>query len=225
MNLNKSIEVFNPAKVTQPLHIIGCGSVGSCVAELLARFGLTNFVLWDMDTVESKNIANQMFFETSIGLNKTDALKTVLESVNPECRNVLTKPDGWHGEPLAGYVFLCVDNIELRQQLVKKNLYNNQIQAMFDVRTSLWDAQLYAADWGDPAAKRTLLDTMNFTHAEAAQEVPVSACGEVLGVAPTVRFAATVTVTNFQQFVTKNEIVPAMIVSPYHLKQGGVVTL
>lgn len=225
MNLNKSIEVFNPAKVTQPLHIIGCGSVGSCVAELLARFGLTNFVLWDMDTVESKNVANQMFFETSIGLNKTDALKTVLESVNPECRNVLTKPDGWHGEPLAGYVFLCVDNIELRQQLVKKNLYNNQIKALFDVRTSLWDAQLYAADWGDPAAKRTLLDTMNFTHAEATQEVPMSACGEVLGVAPTVRFAATVTVTNFQQFVTKNEIVSAMVVSPYHLKQGGIVTL
>ena len=62
MDTSKFIEVFNPDSVKERIHIIGCGSVGSTVAELLARYGLTKFTLWDMDIVEPKNIANQMFF-------------------------------------------------------------------------------------------------------------------------------------------------------------------
>lgn len=61
MDLSKIEMVFDPASVKGRIHIIGCGSVGSTVAELLARYGLTKFTLWDMDFVEPKNIVNQMF--------------------------------------------------------------------------------------------------------------------------------------------------------------------
>ena len=37
MNLVKSQDYFDPIKVTNRCHIIGCGSVGSTVAELLIR--------------------------------------------------------------------------------------------------------------------------------------------------------------------------------------------
>ena len=61
MDLSKSYEYFQPEKLTDRVHIIGCGSVGSTVAENLARSGVTKFTLWDFDVVEPHNLANQMF--------------------------------------------------------------------------------------------------------------------------------------------------------------------
>ena len=73
MNLNKHKEFFNPEELEEEIHIIGCGSVGSTVAELLARYGLENFVLYDFDVVEPKNLNNQMFTRRDIGKNKAEA--------------------------------------------------------------------------------------------------------------------------------------------------------
>jgi len=61
LNLAKSYDFFKPEEVKERIHIIGCGSVGSAVAELLARFGLTKLTLYDFDKVEPKNLANQLF--------------------------------------------------------------------------------------------------------------------------------------------------------------------
>ena len=57
MDLSKSYEFFQPEKYDGRIHIIGCGSVGSTLAENLARCGVTKMTLWDFDTVESHNIA------------------------------------------------------------------------------------------------------------------------------------------------------------------------
>lgn len=224
MNLNKSRDVFDPASVKEPIHIVGCGSVGSSLAELLARFGLTKFVLWDMDKVEAKNIVNQMFTEKDVGHLKTEALLDILSEINPEIRNAARiESNGWTGQPLTGYVFLAVDNIEVRKTLVKKNMYNAMIKAMFDVRTALFDAQLYAANWKDAQGKKDFLATMNFSHDEATAEVPRSACGETLGVAPTVRAATTLTAINFQRFLTNGVIKKMILVNPYNLEGDGAI--
>ena len=71
MDLNKSLEFFDPNKVKERCHIIGCGSIGSNVAELLARYGVERITLWDFDTVEPHNIANQLFTEEDVGAPKT----------------------------------------------------------------------------------------------------------------------------------------------------------
>jgi len=224
MNLNKSRDVFDPSTVKDPVHIIGCGSVGSTVAELLARYGITKFVLWDMDLVESKNIVNQMFTERDVGRLKTEALLDILSEINPAIKDTARiESNGWSGQPLTGYIFLAVDNIEIRKEIVNKNKYNAMIKAMFDVRTSLFDAQLYAADWKSADQKKNFIATMDFTHEEATAEVPKSACGEVLGVAPTVRAAATFTVTNFQLFVVEHKIKNTILVAPFNLNGEGAV--
>lgn len=224
MNLNKSLDVFDPMKVKEPLHIIGCGSVGSSLAELLARYGLTKFVLWDMDKVEAKNIVNQMFTEKDVGRLKTEALCDILSDINPAIKEtVRVESNGWTGQPLTGYVFLAVDNIEVRKNIVKKNMYNAMIKAMFDVRTALYDAQLYAADWRNAQGKKDFFATMNFSHDEATAEVPRSACGETLGVAPTVRAATLLTVINFQKFTSGEEIKKMILVNPFNLEGDGAI--
>lgn len=199
MDLNKIYEFFQPEKVTQKLHIIGCGSVGSTVAENLVRCGLKRIVLWDMDVVEPHNIANQMFTAKHVNMPKVEALKEILLEINPELE-ITTQPDGWKGQNLSGYLFLCVDSIELRREIVEKFMNNTFIKAVFDFRTGLTDAQHYAADWASYSMKENLLKTMQFSHDEASQETPTSACGITLGVATTVRIISALGVNNFLNF-------------------------
>lgn len=224
MNLSKSLKVLNPAEVKERIHIIGCGSVGSTIAELLARYGFTKFNLYDFDTVEAKNIVNQMFTEGHIGMNKCDALADILYNINPESKkNVRLFKEGWNGQNLSGYVFLAVDNIEVRQKIVDQNKFNMNIKAMFDVRTALYDAQLYAADWADNDQRKAFRDSMNFSHEEATAEVPVSACGTVLGVAPTVRMASTMTVINFVNLIKKKVLKKMILVNPFDLDREDMI--
>lgn len=201
MNLTKSYEYFQPNN-DDPIHIIGCGSVGSTIAENLARCGITKMIFWDFDTVESHNIVNQMFTSEQIGMPKVEALKQIICAINPEAEeNIQLKPDGWHGKTLSGYIFLAVDSIDIRKQIVEKHFNNLNVKAVFDVRTLLESAQHYAADWSDIKMRNALLKSMQFTHEEAAEETPVSACGVTLGVATTVRLISALAVNNYINFV------------------------
>lgn len=202
MDLSKSYEYFQPEKVEARINIVGCGSVGATLAENLVRLGITNLALWDMDVVNPHNLANQIFRQQDIGRPKVEALADILFEINPEIKDDLKLYDkGWSGQQLSGYVFLCVDNIELRRQIVEKHFDNPYVKAMLDFRTLLESAQHYAADWSDYKMKKDLLNSMNFSHEEASEETPVSACGVTLGVAPTVRAICALGVANFVNFI------------------------
>lgn len=202
MDLIKSYDFFKPESCQERLHIIGCGAVGSTVAENLVRFGLTNLTLYDFDVVESRNIANQMFRSIDIGKPKTQALAEMLTDINPELKDHLKiEPEGYHGQRLSGYVFLCVDNIDLRREIATANQYNQYIKAMFDFRLRLDEGQHYAANWKDSKMVQNFINSMNFSHEEAQAETQVSACNVELSVAPTVRQICALGVSNFINFV------------------------
>ena len=82
MDLSKSYDYFQPEKDTARIHIVGCGSVGATVAENLARCGITKFTLWDFDTVEPHNLANQIFRQKDVGKTKVEALLDILTEIN-----------------------------------------------------------------------------------------------------------------------------------------------
>ncbi|MCL2638454.1 MAG: ThiF family adenylyltransferase [Oscillospiraceae bacterium] len=198
LNLSKSYDFFKPEDCKKRIHIIGCGSVGSTVAELLTRFGLTKLTLYDFDTVEPKNLANQMFRQKHVGKPKVEALTNMLCEINPQTtENIHIDERGYTSQKLSGYVFLCVDNIELRKQIAEANKNNPYIKAMFDFRTRLTDAQHYAADWSDMKSVDDFIRSMSFTHEEAKTETPVSACNVTLSVAPTIRTICSLGVANF----------------------------
>ena len=217
MDLSKSYDFFQPEKDDAKIHIVGCGSVVSTIAENLARCGVKNMVLWDFDTVEAHNIVNQMFRQQDVGKSKVEALKDILCDINPEIVDTVElKPDGWQGKLMSGYIFLCVDNIELRRQIVEKHMDSPYVKAVFDFRTLLESAQHYAADWSDYKMKQDLLKSMQFSHEEAAAETPVSACGVTLGVATTVRLVCALGVNNYINFVKGNGIKKLVIIDGFN---------
>lgn len=219
INLVKSQDYFEPSMLkNQRVHIIGCGSVGSTVAELLARLGITKISLYDFDRVSAHNIANQMFFEKDIGRPKIEAVKDIIVSINSDiAHDVELHPEGYtETTKLSGYVFLCVDNIDLRREIVTKNQFNQSVKAMFDFRTRLEDAQHYAANWSKADDYKNLLNSMQFTHEEAHEATPVTACNVEMGVASTVRIICSYGVANFMNFIRNGNLKRIMVVDAFN---------
>lgn len=207
-------EYFQPEKVSSRIHILGCGAVGATIAENLARFDLTKMTLWDFDKVEEKNVHNQIFRANDVGHPKVEALANLLCEINPEIeRDLVIKPNGWNGEKLSGYVFLAVDNIDLRRTIVEKHMNDIGIRAMFDVRNGLTETQLYFADWSDYSSKEAFLSSMQFSHDEVGENERVSACGTTLGVVTTSRIAAGFTASNFVNHIRGKKIAGTMLIS------------
>lgn len=215
MDLNKSLEFFDPSKVTEKCHIIGCGSIGSNVAELLARYGVTNMILWDFDDVEPHNIANQLYTEEDVGQPKTVRLHTLLTKINPVLKKSIKLRYEYKGEPLEGFVFMCVDNVDVRNMIVQANWYNPNVLAVFDFRTTLLEGQCYFADWSNMKQKNSLKESLNFTHEEAEANTPVSACGFELSVSPVVKMCSIMGIVNFTNYINKEPTKHLIICDPY----------
>ena len=216
MNLSKHREFFDPDSFNDNIHIIGCGAIGSTIAEQLARLGIRHLHLYDFDVVSEHNITNQIFFQAHIGLTKLKALDEILTAINPEIK-ITHHPDGWKpGDYLDGYIFLAVDSIETRKQIIKDNQFNPDIKAVYDTRMRLTDAQHFAAKWTTDG-KKHLLSTMNFTSEEAANSTPISACGTTLSVTPTVRLICALAVTNLLNTIMHNEIAKTILVDAFKM--------
>ena len=155
MDLNKSREFFDPDNVKTSCQIIGCGAIGSTVAENLTRLGIKELTLWDSDIVASHNIANQMFRFNDIGSLKINALDDMLHDINPDIK-INLRPEFVTKQPMSGFIFLCVDDIEVRKQIAENLRPNPYIKAMFDFRMRLLDAQHYATPWDNEKEKRNI---------------------------------------------------------------------
>ena len=213
MDLNKSREFFDPSKVRDKCHVIGCGSIGSNVVELLVRYGITDITIWDFDEVEPHNLANQIFDTSDIGVKKTEALKNKMTLINPDVK--ISIKEKYEHNILSGYVFMCVDNIEIRQDIFDSNVNNPNINAMFDFRTTLLEGQCYFADWKNKKQKESLRESMNFTHEEAKANTPVSACGFELSVSPVVKICAIMGIVNFTNLINEEPTKHLIICEPY----------
>lgn len=205
MNLNKSLEYFDPENIDAPIHIIGVGAVGSTIVENLTRLGIKSMHIYDFDVVSEHNVANQMFLPSQVGMSKLDAIEQIAKSINPDIK-LIKHPKGWtETSTLEGYVFICPDSITVRQQIVKKNKFNPNIIAMFDTRMRLTDAQHYACEWCKDAID-VFYKTMDFTQEEAAANTPVSACGTTLNVFYIVRMIVALEIANFVKFVKTGQL-------------------
>ena len=216
MNLNKHREFFNPDQFDDDIHIIGCGAVGSTIAEQLARLGIKKIHLYDFDTVSEHNITNQMFLNNQIGMKKTEALQQIMSQINPDIE-IIQHTEGWKpGTTLSGYVMLAVDSIDTRNEIVKDNFFNTNIKAMFDTRMRLTDAQAFAAIW-TAEGKTFLQNTMNFTSKEAAEATPVSACGTTLSITPTVRIICSYVVANLINVILNKPITKTILIDAFNM--------
>ena len=115
--------------------IIGCGSVGSLVAVELARAGVGNFLLVDMDLIEYHNVCRHRCGISDVGRRKPDAVADLIRNINP-----VAQVETWYTEiqlmplemiaawcvPNQTIVFGCADNRDV-------DLYANEFAADYGV--------------------------------------------------------------------------------------------
>jgi tRNA A37 threonylcarbamoyladenosine dehydratase len=80
--------------------VIGVGGVGSWAAEALARCGVANLVLIDLDQVSESNINRQVqALGSTVGAAKVDVLRERIADIHPGCQvdaiEAFVEPDQW----------------------------------------------------------------------------------------------------------------------------------
>lgn len=137
--------------------IVGLGSVGSMIAECLARTGFANFILIDFDRIENRNRDRGMNIKKrDIGKFKIDVIaKAIKENGTANKIHVECFPNSIYDEVAfkaalnSDVIFSCVDRPHARQ-ILNFIAYAHLIPVIdggIKVRTNKTNTKLVGADW------------------------------------------------------------------------------
>lgn len=137
--------------------IAGLGSVGSIVAEILARSGISKFTLIDFDSVEEKNLDRLTnVFVSDTGRAKVlavaDGIRRSATAPNVEidcCEYSICEPQGFQAALNCDIIFSCVDRPWPRQVLnfISYAHLIPVIDGGILVRTNKANTKIIGADW------------------------------------------------------------------------------
>jgi molybdopterin/thiamine biosynthesis adenylyltransferase len=158
--------------------IIGAGATGSWAALTAAKMGWHNFVIWDLDLVESHNLPNQAYDLEHVGSKKVIALKNVLKRFNP---NISVKtfdhffdasnPD--HVSELSDYVFIAVDSLDTRKAIYECVKLHPFVDIIFETRMGFTHAELNIVKSSDILKIDEIISML-----KTDEEVTEAACNE-----------------------------------------------
>ena len=117
LNFSQQKYFISPRDV-RPVHLIGAGSVGSHIASMLARIGVTDLTAWDHDSIDSHNIGPSLYGMQDFGKYKVDALSEIL--LRDTGVAIKRERRMYDGERLKGTIICAVDSMEARQMLWKR---------------------------------------------------------------------------------------------------------
>lgn len=125
-------------------HFLGCGAIGSAAATQIVRMGAKDVYLYDLDRVSNENIGVSMYNTKHIGMPKVDALKNLLQEINP---NVSVRSyEGLFQEydcQDKNIVILGFDSMDSRQDAVKKLMKHKKPDVLIDGRMGAEHYQQY----------------------------------------------------------------------------------
>lgn len=109
-------QIFNP-RVT----IVGAGGIGSWTAMALAKLGVREFIVYDMDKVEEHNLGSTPYHHEELGKKKVRALKPIIErfGFGVKFRGISKRYEGGP-LPKTDVLISAVDSMEGRRLLFKE---------------------------------------------------------------------------------------------------------
>ncbi len=149
MEFLRQLDMVRPEALETPIHLAGCGGIGSFAALALGKLGCSNVHLYDDDRVEEHNVPNQLFRLTDVGRPKVEVLAEILEAFTGiRARPHLRRLDG---ERLQGIVVSGVDSMVTRKTLWAKCVRHRAgIPLYLDGRLGAEVCRLYAIRPSDP---------------------------------------------------------------------------
>ena len=147
LNTVRHNSIFNPETFgNRRVDVIGCGAVGSRIAMEVARLGVTTLHLWDFDTIESHNIANQLFGLDDIGRPKVEALSGAIlkaTGLSPCIHNQRIQDE----VELGDVVFFAVDTMSARKLIFDTCIHlKMSTKIVIEVRMGEKELRVYTFD-------------------------------------------------------------------------------
>ena len=198
----------------QPLHVIGCGALGSPVVLQLARAlpRGRRLDVWDADRVEEKNLHNQAFHAAHVGMLKVEAIAELAAMANGG--QVIAHAEEVVAETtLAGVVFVLTHSMKSRMAIWQRCLRANpEVPLVVEARLGMTEYRVYAVD----PSNRSQAAAYETTFYDDPP-LPVGVCHAPSPIGATAIVAAGVAVSQFMnwlrvtcggaEFTLQNEVV------------------
>jgi molybdopterin/thiamine biosynthesis adenylyltransferase len=145
----RQLDLVAPAALETPVHLIGCGGIGSFTALALGKLGCSRLHLYDDDRVEEHNIPNQLFRMSDVGRPKAEALAEIVElftGMRPQAAVRRIEVDRLQGIVVSG-----VDSMAARKIIWRRSIrYRAGIPLYLDGRLGAETCRIYAVRPADP---------------------------------------------------------------------------
>jgi tRNA A37 threonylcarbamoyladenosine dehydratase len=132
--------------VSQPIAILGCGAIGSNLAQCLGRMGFSSLHLLDKGRIKVSDIGTQVWFTEDIGQFKAPVLSRIIQRINPINKAVPYVVDAQVVNNLypciskSNLVVDCFDNQEARELTIKCHTNVVHIAFLLDGSSEVqWD--------------------------------------------------------------------------------------
>lgn len=214
-------EKFHGEKIT----VVGAGAIGSHVALQLAQMGIGQsgsgeLHIYDYDVVEEHNLPNQAYRLQDVGRPKVEALQGFIEDkmgFSIEAHNEkITKESGGSSITSSRYVFLAVDSMEARKEILENFLeFNSCTKLMLESRMGLTEGMVFAINPQDYQE----VDVWK-SKWYSNEESEAGGCGGSEAVASTSIFIATFCVSTMMHHFKKTEMEfqPPVIKNETHIQ-------
>ncbi len=131
LDVRRHRSIFDPNNFSQHVHIVGCGGMGSRIAEGLVRMGLggkdkSPIHLYDADIFESHNLTNQWTTFSRIGLRKVESTRSLIWEINPQAEVFCEVVRLQESRKLSGVIFICVDSMNDRRLIIDEVLKHSE---------------------------------------------------------------------------------------------------
>ena len=166
MNHLRQLGIVTPEQLDIPIHVIGCGSVGSWTALTLAKVGANRLTVWDFDVVDEHNIPNQVYRPSDVCRPKVEALAEMIEVMAGTAVTIRNRRfDGFVDQ---GMAIIAVDSMDARMDLWRA-LRDQPVDWLIDSRMGAEVARILAVKTSSLEAQRDYGKTL-YRSAEALQE-------------------------------------------------------
>ncbi|MFQ5847780.1 MAG: ThiF family adenylyltransferase [Candidatus Methylomirabilales bacterium] len=149
MEFLRQLDLVSPETLDFPIHLIGCGGIGSFTALVLSKMGAHPLYLYDPDGIEEHNLPNQLFRLKDVGRPKVEALREILEEFSGAPVEGL--PVEVEARRMLGVVISGVDSMRARKAIWLRSIrYRAGVLRYLDARMGVEMARVYAVNPTNP---------------------------------------------------------------------------
>lgn len=149
MDLYRQQDLIDPDALDTPIHVIGCGGIGSFVVLALAKMGCRALAAYDDDRVEPHNIPNQAYRLADVGRQKVEALADLVGEVAGA--PLQARAERVRGQRLQGVVVAAVDTMAARREIWLRGIRHRAAVPLYlDARMGAEVARILTVRPADP---------------------------------------------------------------------------